>query len=144
MSLWLLKTEPSTYSWDDLVREKRTVWNGITNPTALKHIRSMTKGDQAFLYHTGDERAIVGIVTISSDPYADPDEDNEKLVVVDIRPKSKLPRPVTLDEIKADSTFTGWDLLRIGRLSVVPVPRKMWDRVVKIASSKHSTGASRK
>jgi predicted RNA-binding protein with PUA-like domain len=142
MSLWLLKTEPSTYSWDELVREKRTVWNGITNAAALKHIRSMNKADQAFLYHTGDERAIVGIVTIISDPYSDPAEDDEKLVAVDVKPKSKLRRPVSLHEIKADPAFAGWDLLRIGRLSVVPVPRKMWDRVLKIASSTQPAGGT--
>ena len=133
MSRWLLKTEPGSYSWDDLVREKRTVWSGVSNATALKHIRSMKKGDQALIYHTGDERTIVGIATIATDPYADPKQNDERLAVVDIAPKKKLPRPVTLDEIKADRTFAGWDLLRIGRLSVVPVPQKMWDRIIHLS-----------
>src|SRR4051794_20947499 len=116
MPRWLLKTEPGSYSWDDLVREKKTTWNGVTNAVALKHIRSMKKGDQAFIYHTGDERCAVGIAEIASDPYADPKEKDERRVVVDLKPKRKLPRAVTLAEFKADMAFEGWDLLRIGRL----------------------------
>src|SRR5256885_16213697 len=114
MAYWLLKTEPGSYSFDDLVRDRQTIWNGVTNATALKHIRSMRKGDQALIYHTGDERAAVGTATISSDPYSDPNADDPRLVAVDIKAKGKLARPVTLDEIKADRTFAGWDLLRIG------------------------------
>jgi predicted RNA-binding protein with PUA-like domain len=129
MSFWLLKTEPSTYSFDDLVRDKKTVWNGVTNNTALKHIRSMKQGDSALVYHTGDARAAVGIAEIASDPYPDPKQKDSKLVVVDLKPKKKLPRPVTLDTIKADPVFEGLDLIRIGRLSIVPVPEKMWKRI---------------
>lgn len=134
MALWLLKTEPDCYSWDDLSRDKKTVWDGVNNALALKHIRSMKKGDLALIYHTGDERAAVGVAEITSAPYADPKEGDEKLAVVDLKPKQKLPRPVTLSDIKADKTFAGWDLLRIGRLSVVPVPRKMWERIEELAS----------
>jgi predicted RNA-binding protein with PUA-like domain len=136
MAYWLLKTEPGTYSFSDLEREKKTTWNGITNTTALKHIRSMKKGDQAFIYHTGDERAVVGVAEIVSGPYADPKEDNEKLVVMDIKAKKKLAKPVTLDAIKADKAFAGFDLLRIGRLSVVPVPAGMWKRISELAAGK--------
>jgi len=135
MSLWLLKTEPDSYSWDDLARDKRTAWDGVTNALALKHIRTMKKGDQALIYHTGDERAAVGIAKITRDPYPDPKENDERIVIVDIKPAQKLPRPVTLDEFKADPAFAGWDLLRIGRLSVVPVPQKMWDRVQQLAAA---------
>jgi predicted RNA-binding protein with PUA-like domain len=134
VNLWLLKTEPGTYAWDDLVRDKKTTWDGITNALALKHIRTMKKGDLALVYHTADERAVVGIAQITSAPYADPKEKDAKLVVVDIKPKKKLPRAVTLDEIKADKIFAGWGLLRIGRLSVVPVPEAMWKRIEQIAS----------
>src|SRR3954447_21708711 len=126
MARWLLKTEPDCYSWDNLVKDKKTVWDGVSNALALKHIRSMKKGDLALIYHTGDEKAAVGVAEITSNPYADPKADDEKLVVVDLKPKRKLGQPVTLSEIKADKAFAGWDLLRIGRLSVVPVPDAMW------------------
>jgi predicted RNA-binding protein with PUA-like domain len=133
MARWLLKTEPDRYAWDDLVRDKRTVWDGVTNALALKHIRMMKKGDAALIYHTGDERAAVGVAEITSAPYADPAQDEEKLAVVDLKPKRKLSQPVTLSDIKADPAFAGWDLLRIGRLSIVPVPDAMWDRLMKLA-----------
>lgn len=137
MAHWLLKTEPDCYSWDDLVRDKRTVWDGVTNALALKHIRAMKKGDLALVYHTGDERAAVGIAEITSAPHPDPAQDEEKLAVVDLKPKQKLPQPVTLSDIKADKTFAGWDLLRIGRLSVVPVPVGMWNRVMELAKEEN-------
>src|SRR5438132_11673120 len=121
MALWLLKTEPGTYSWDDLQRDKKTTWNGVSNATALKHIHSMKKGDMALVYHTGDERAAVGIAKIASDPRPDPKQKDPKLLVVDIEAKKKLPQPVTLDAIKRDKTFAGFDLLRISRLSMIPV-----------------------
>ena len=133
MARWLLKTEPECYAWDDLVRDKRTIWDGVTNALALKHIRTMKKGDTALVYHTGDERAAVGVAEIVSAPYPDPAHHEEKLVVVDLKPKRKLPQPVTLSDIKADRDFAGWDLLRIGRLSVVPVPDAMWDRLMELA-----------
>jgi predicted RNA-binding protein with PUA-like domain len=133
MSYWLLKTEPSCYSWDDLAREKKTTWDGVANATALIHIRSMKQRDLALVYHTGDERRIVGIAEIASDPYPDPKEDNQKLVVFDLKPKKKLASAVTLDQIKADKLFSGWDLLRIGRLSVLPVPEKMWKRIEELS-----------
>jgi len=133
MARWLLKTEPDCYAWDNLVKDKRTVWDVVTNALALKHIRSMKKGDLALVYHTGDERAAVGIAEIVTNPYPDPDQKDEKLVVVDLKPKTKLAQPVTLSDIKADPAFAGWDLLRIGRLSVVPVPDAMWSRIEELA-----------
>jgi predicted RNA-binding protein with PUA-like domain len=136
MARWLLKTEPSSYAWEQLVKDKKAVWDGVSNAVALKHIRSMKKGDLALIYHTGDERAAVGVAEIASDPYPDPKEKDERLVVVDLKPKTKLPQPVTLADIKADPAFAGWDLLRIGRLSVVPVPDAMWKRVEELANSK--------
>ena len=141
MAYWLLKTEPGTYSWDDLVRDKRTVWEGVTNAVALKNIRSMTKGDLALIYHTGGERAVVGVAEVVTNPYPNPNTHDERVVVVDLKPKSKLARPVTLDEIKADKTFAGWDLLRIGRLSVVPVPPTMWQRVEALAAKPQTSKA---
>src|SRR5690242_17705614 len=125
MARWLLKTEPDSYNWDQLVKDKKTVWNGITRAAALKHLRTVKTGDQALIYRTGDERAAVGIADVVSGPYADPKEKDEKRVVIDLKPKKKLAKPVTLSEIKADPAFAGWDLLRISRLSVVPVPDAM-------------------
>jgi predicted RNA-binding protein with PUA-like domain len=136
MAYWLLKTEPTDYSWDDLVRDGGTVWDGVANNTALIHLRAMKPGDSAIIYHTGDERAAVGLAEITSAPYPDPKEDNPKLVVVDLKPTKKLAEPVTLAEIKAAPQFAGWDFLRIGRLSVVPVPVKMWKHLLKLAGMK--------
>jgi len=133
MAYWLLKTEPDSYSWSDLVKDKKTVWDGVSNALALKHIRTMKKGDLALIYHTGDERQAIGLAEIASNPYPDPKEDDEKLAVVEIKAKKALKHPVTLSEFKADKTFAGWDLLRIGRLSVVPVPEKMWERILELA-----------
>jgi predicted RNA-binding protein with PUA-like domain len=136
LAYWLLKTEPDSYSWADLVRDKKTVWDGVANATALIHIRKMKKGDLALVYHTGDERAAIGVAQITSAPYADPNEDDEKLVVVDLKPKTARARPVTLTVFKADKAFAGWDLLRIGRLSVVPVPEAMWERIIELSEQK--------
>jgi predicted RNA-binding protein with PUA-like domain len=133
MAFWLLKTEPDSYSWQDLARDRRTVWDGVTNALALKHIRTMKKGDHALIYHTGKQRSAVGVAEVISAPYADPKQDDEKLAVVDVKAKKPLARPVTLDEFKADKAFAGWDLLRIGRLSVVPVPEAMWKRIEALA-----------
>jgi predicted RNA-binding protein with PUA-like domain len=135
MAHWLLKTEPGSYGWDDLARDKQTVWDGVSNALALKHIRSMKKGDQAFIYHTGDQRAVVGVADITSDPFPDPKADDDRLAVVKIRSGRKLSRPVTLSEIKSDKTFEGWELLRIGRLSVMPVPPRMWERINELGDN---------
>ena len=134
MARCLLKTEPDCYSWSDLVRDKRTVWDGVSNALALKHLRAMKKGDEAFIYHTGEERAAIGVAEIVSQPHPDAQLDDPKRVVVTVKPKNKFKRPVTLAQIKADPVFAGWDLLRIGRLSVVPVPENMWKHLEKLAS----------
>lgn len=126
MSYWLLKTEPSTYSYDDLVRDKKATWDGVANPVALKNIREMAKGDLAFIYHTGDEKSIVGIAEIASAPYPDPKADDSKLVVIDIKPKEKLKTPVSLASVKAKKEFVDFALVRIGRLSVMPVTTAQW------------------
>ena len=133
MAYWLVKTEPGTYAWADLVREKKAVWDGVANATALKNLRAMNKGDLVFVYHTGDEKQVVGIAEVAAAAYPDPKESDDKLVVVDLNPKKALKRPVPLAEIKADRAFEGWELLRIGRLSVVPVPETMWERVLELA-----------
>ena len=130
---WILKTEPSTYSFDRLVKERRAVWDGVTNALALKHIRSMAKGDHACIYHTGDEKALVGLARIVSDPYPDPKGDDPKLAVVDIEAGDRLAHPVTLATIKADPAFADLGLVRMSRLSVVPVPADQWKRLLSLA-----------
>jgi predicted RNA-binding protein with PUA-like domain len=116
---WLLKTEPSTYSWDDLVREKTAVWDGVTNPVALKNIAAMKPGDDALIYHTGDEKAVVGLARVTRAAYADPKATDPKLLVVELVSVKPLTRQVTLAEIKADTRFQDSALVRQGRLSVV-------------------------
>lgn len=133
MAYWLLKTEPTCYAWEDLVRDKSAVWDGITNALALKHLRTMKKGDLVLVYHTGGERAAVGVGEVCSEPYPDPRQDDERHAVVDLRPKRRLPRPVTLSDVKADPAFAGWEFLRNGRLSVVPVPEAMWGRILALS-----------
>ncbi len=133
MAYWLLKTEPDCYSWDDLARDKKTTWDGVTNALALKHIRTMKKGDQVLIYHTGGERSAVGVAEVTCAPYPNPKEDDEKLAVVDLKSKRKLKRAIALDEFKADKAFAGWDLLRISRLSVVPINEAMWKRIELLA-----------
>ncbi len=131
MNYWLVKQEPSTYSYDNLEKEKKTVWDGVHNNLALKYTRAMKKGDKALFYHTGEEKQAVGIIEISSGPYPNSKESDKRFVVVDVRPVSRLKRPVTLEEIKKDPKFKDWELLRISRLSVMPVPKNLWDEIIK-------------
>jgi predicted RNA-binding protein with PUA-like domain len=127
--MWLLKTEPTDYSYDQLEEEGRTRWDGVRNPAALKSLRTMKTGDRALLYHTGKEKAAVGIVEIVAEAYPDPKAGNPKLVVVDIEPRGRLGRPVTLTEIKALPAFEGSPLVRQGRLSVVPLTAHQWKTI---------------
>jgi predicted RNA-binding protein with PUA-like domain len=119
--MWLLKTEPGTYSYADLEREGRAVWDGVSNPVALRNLRAMKAGEGAFVYHTGDERAVVGRATVVKAAYPDPRAGSERLVVVDLEPAGRLARPVTLDAIKKLPLFADSPLVRQGRLSVVPL-----------------------
>ncbi len=130
---WLLKTEPSTYSYDDLVRDGKTRWDGVMNPVALKNIRAMKKGDLAFVYHTGSEKSVIRIAEITSDAYPDPKANDLRIVVFDIAAKKRLARPVTLAEIKAKKFLADFDLVKYSRLSVMPVSKDHWDEIVKMA-----------
>jgi predicted RNA-binding protein with PUA-like domain len=132
-SFWLLKTEPDNYAYADLEREGVTVWDGVSNNAALIHLRAMRPGDLALIYHTGDERRAVGLAEITSAPYADPRAGDPKLVVVDVRPQRRLARPVTLADVKADTFFADFALVRQGRLSVVPVTAEQWARLLALA-----------
>src|ERR687888_1118330 len=115
---WLFKEEPTHYSFDDLVKDRKTVWSGVKNPLAQKHLHAVKKSDRIFYYHTGDEKAVVGIAKALGDAYPDPKDRSGKQAVVDVAPVGKLNRPVTLAEIKADSSFKDFPLVRISRLSV--------------------------
>ncbi|MGH9316444.1 MAG: EVE domain-containing protein [Thermoanaerobaculia bacterium] len=130
---WLFKEEPTHYSYDDLVREGKTSWSGVRNPLAQKNLRQVKKGDRIFYYHTGSEKAVVAIARAASDAYDDPKDRSGKLAAVDVVPAKKLPRPVTLAEIKANSAFRDFPLVRISRLSVMPVTDKEWAEIEKMA-----------
>ena len=131
MNHWLVKTEPTVYSFEDLTREKRARWDGVANPVAQKNLRAMATGDEVLVYHTGDVKAAIGLARVASEPYPDPK--NPKLAVVDLEPVRSLSRPVTLAAVKADPTFADFALVRIGRLSVMPVPPAFWKRLLKMA-----------
>ena len=126
---WLLKTEPSTYSWSDLEREKTAVWDGVSNPVALRNMAAMKPGDDALIYHTGDEKAVVGLARVTTAAYPDPKSKDPKLLVVDITPVRRVAKATTLQEIKADPSFRESPLVRQGRLSVVPLTDEQFDRL---------------
>ena len=132
---FLFKEEPTHYSYDDLVREKKTRWSGVKNPLAQKHLRSVKKGDSIFYYHTGDEKAIVAIAKAAGDAYPDPADKSGKLYAVDVMPVQKLKRPVTLAEIKAKPAFKDFPLVRISRLSVMPVSDREWAAIEKMSAT---------
>lgn len=135
MRYWLLKTEPDEYSYADLERDSSTVWDGVNNPLALKHLRTMEIGDLVFIYHTGKERRVIGVAEVVTQPYPDPKLDDAKRVVVQVRAIQRVAQPITLTKIKQDGNFEGFDLLRLSRLSVVPVSESHWQRLL------HLTGA---
>jgi predicted RNA-binding protein with PUA-like domain len=118
---WLVKTEAGTYSYDDLEREGRAVWDGVTNPQAVKNLKSMAVGERVFVYHTGDEKRVVGAAEVVRAAYPDPKDKSGRLTVVELKPASRLARPVTLADLKAEATFADSPLVKQGRLSVVPL-----------------------
>jgi len=136
MATFLLKTEPDDYSFDDLVRDKRTHWSGVRNPTALMHMRSVRKGDEVFIYHTGKERRIAGLARVVSDVYEDPEnpgltaKGDLKGPIFDIEPVEAAGARYTLADIKGDERFKDFDLVRLSRLSAMPVPPEM-DRILR-------------
>jgi len=134
VNYWLAKQEPSgprAYNFSTLKKDKKTVWDGVHNNLAQKHMKNMKKDDLVLFYHTGDERQAVGIMEITSRPYPNPEEYNERFVVVNVKYKKPLKRPVTLDEMKKEKKFKNWELLKISRLSVMPVPKEIWDAIMK-------------
>jgi len=135
MNYWLVKSEPSEYSFDDLVAAKREVWDGVRNAAALQFIRQMKKGDRVLVYHSGKDKSVVGIAEVAKGAYADPNQDDEKLAVVDLKPVKRLPNPVTLADIKADKAFADFHLVRISRLSAMPVPANLWKRILSMSGT---------
>ena len=133
---WIVKTEPSTYSYDDLAGQKTAVWDGVKNNLALKHLRQMKPGDRVLVYHTGDEKAVVGLAEVMSEAYPDPKHKDAKLAVVDLRALGRLTRPVSLAEIKRDRAFADLALVRIGRLSVMPASAEQFKRLEKLGGTK--------
>jgi predicted RNA-binding protein with PUA-like domain len=130
---WLLKTEPGEYSFDDLLRDGKTVWDGVTNALALKYLRNIREGDSLLIYHTGTIRAAVGLAKAASAPYPDPERQDPKIVVVDVVPERRLKQAVTLEAVKSDRRFKDFDLVRLPRLSVMPVPEPAWAAILKMA-----------
>ena len=130
---WLFKEEPTHYSYDEFVKDEGTVWEGVKNPVAQKHLRSVKKGDSVFYYHTGKEKAVVGIAKAVGNAYVDPKNKTGKRHVVDIVPRKKLKRPVTLKEIKARRAFASFPLTRLPRLSVMPVTDREWDEIERMS-----------
>jgi predicted RNA-binding protein with PUA-like domain len=133
---WILKTEPSAYSFDRLERERTAVWDGVKNPLALKHLRAMQPGDEVMIYHTGDEKAVVGTAAVASAAYPDPRGTDPALVVVDLKAGKRLPRPVSLSEVKADPVFRDLALVRMPRLSVVPATAAHWSRLLALSAKR--------
>lgn len=133
MAYWLLKSEPDVYSYTDLERDRQTIWDNVNNNLALKHIRTMQLGDLALIYHTGGERRAMGIAEVISLPYVDPKLNDPKRAVVDVKAVRSLAQPVTLAQIKQDPDFEGCDLIRISRLSVVPISEAHWQKILKLA-----------
>jgi predicted RNA-binding protein with PUA-like domain len=135
MANWLFKEEPNHYSLEELFRDKRTVWDGVENNLALKHLRAVHKGDRVLYYHTGSEKAVVGVMQVVKGPYQDPARDDARFVVVDVKPVRRLDRPVSLAEIKSNPKFAAFALVRISRLSVMPVTDEQWTEIERLSKA---------
>jgi len=134
MAYWLMKSEPHKYAWDDLVRDRQTIWDGVRNHTAAIHLRTMKVGDRAFFYHSNEGKEIVGIVEIVREHYIDPKDAAERFPAVDVVPVEPLKSPVTLAAIKADPALAQMELIRQSRLSVAPVREAEWARIMELAA----------
>lgn len=131
---WLVKTEPTTYSFDDLTRDRRTTWDGVRNALAQQHLRAMRKGDEVMVYHSGKDKAVVGLAKVSRSPFPDPGAGDTKLVAIGLTAGRRLAHPVTLATIKADPVFDAFALVRFSRLSVMPVSAAEWKRILALGA----------
>ena len=136
MAYWLVKSEPAKYSWDQLEKDKQTLWDGVRNYAARNNLKSMKKGDQVFFYHSNEGLEIVGIAKVAKEAYRDPTTDDEAWVVVDLKPYKRLKKPVSLEQIKADKRLSKMALVRLGRLSVQPVAENEWNVVMEMGGMK--------
>jgi predicted RNA-binding protein with PUA-like domain len=134
MAHWLIKSEPDVYSWEQLVKDKQTRWDGVRNYAARLHLRAMKKGDPVFFYHSNKGMEIVGIAAVAREAYPDPTGEGDTWVAVDVKPVKKLPRPVSLEQIRKEKKLAGMALVRLGRLSVQPVTDEEWNLVLKMGS----------
>lgn len=133
MNYWLIKTEPETYSWDDLISQKEGTWDGVRNFAARGHLKAMKKGDLAFFYHSGEQRSIVGVCKITQEAFPDPTAKEGNWVAVKVKPVSKFKTPVTLDILKNDALLKNMKMVKIGRLSVSPVAEKEYAKILKLS-----------
>jgi predicted RNA-binding protein with PUA-like domain len=136
MAYWLVKSEPSSYSWDQLKKDGKTTWDGVRNYAARNHLKSMKKGDEVFFYHSNEGVEIVGIAKVAKEYYQDPSTDDTNWVVVDLKPHKALKKPVPLSVIKADKRLANMALVRIGRLSVQPVSEEERAVIMELAGEK--------
>ncbi len=136
MNYWLVKSEPSTYSWEQFVKDKKTTWDGVRNYSARLHLRAMKKGDEVLYYHSNDGMEIVGIAKVDKEAYQDPTTDDDKWVAVDLKPLKRLTNAVSLTQIKHDKRLQQMALVRIGRLSVQPVSNDEWQIIMKMSGTK--------
>lgn len=134
---WLVKSEPFKYSWDQLVKDKRTYWDGVRNYAARNHLKAMKKGDEVLFYHSNEGLEIVGIAEVAKEFYQDPTTTDPAWVVVDLKPRKKLGRPVSLEQIKGEPRLANMALVRLGRLSVQPVTEEEWKVVMELAGEKN-------
>jgi predicted RNA-binding protein with PUA-like domain len=130
---WLMKSDPETYSFADLERDGQTCWDGVSNNLALKHLRSAHEGDAVLIYETGEVKAVVGFAEVASDPYANPKRKDPRLVVIDLKAGRRLPKPITLSEIKQQPSLKDFYLVRMPRLSVMPVTDSQWKSILELA-----------
>jgi predicted RNA-binding protein with PUA-like domain len=136
MAHWLVKSEPSAYSWEQLEKDKQTDWTGVRNYAARNHLKSMKKGDEVFFYHSNEGLEIVGIAKVSKEAYQDPTTEDSAWVCVELKPYKKLKKPVSLDAIKKEKRLKDMALVRIGRLSVQPVTEKEYEAVLEMSGKK--------
>jgi predicted RNA-binding protein with PUA-like domain len=136
MSYWLFKEEPDHYSFADLERDGETLWTGVRNPLARQNLSKIKRGERIFYYHTGKEKAVVGEIQAIDDPMQDPNDSDPKAVAVKVKPVRRLPRPVTLKQIKEDPKLAQWELVRMSRLSVMPVNDAQWRRVLEMSEGR--------
>ncbi len=136
MAYWLVKSEPSAYSWDDLIKERLTCWSGVRNYAARIHLKAMKKGDEVFFYHSNEGTEIVGIAKVAKEFYQDPTTEDDAWVAVDLKPHKKLKKPVSLSQVKTDKRLVEMALVRLGRLSVQPVTDKEWKIIMELAGEK--------